>query len=60
VIYISAELFISPRVRAPEIATDRKILRENKGFAPRAAPCGGAKMGHIMPDRRPLDAHFMA
>jgi hypothetical protein len=52
VIYISADSFISPRVRASEIASDRKILRENKGSVPRAPLYGGAKMGHIMPDRR--------
>jgi len=33
VIYISADAFISPRMRTPKAARHREILRENKPFA---------------------------
>jgi hypothetical protein len=52
VIYISADLFISPRTRMRESARHREILRENKPFAPRRPPGSGAKAGRFMPGRR--------
>jgi len=49
VIYISADLFISLRVRACESAPHREILRENKRFAPRGAVAAAPKQGVSCP-----------
>jgi hypothetical protein len=49
VIYISADLFISPRVLTGEWAPHREILRENKRFAPRGAMQATPKRGISCP-----------